>query len=172
MATINVNPIPYNPGNSATGKAYTPDTLNNYISIPGITVTADLSIPSETFVGTYTPAAGKVIDHAMGVIKSSAFSTASNTGTLDLTFTTQVFYTDNTNDINDIVTGMTINMPADFTAFSLVGPFKPVIPAGGVTAVVNALDATKIDIRVTINAFVLPSSGTATVKVRAATGTF
>lgn len=173
MATINVDPIPYNPGSAAVGTPYTPDTQNNYISIPNVSVAADLAIPTQTFVGSYTPAAtGKVISHAMGVVKTSAFSTTANVGKLDMTFETQVFYTDNTSELNEIVTGMTINMPSDFTAFNITGPFNPVIPPNGVTAVVNATDDTKIDIRVNVNAFDLATTGTASVKVRTATGTF
>lgn len=170
MANIIVNPIIFNPGAVANGTSYTPavPAVNNYITIPNVEVTADIIIPSETFDAIYTPIpeiGARTIDHAMAIIFSSSFVTSGDSGTLTLTFHSQVFFNDNTSDVQIIEASIDVIKPSDFSTFAIVGPFNPVIPLTGVVA---AIVGTTIKFSITINEVTLAISGNASVKVQVA----
>ncbi len=170
MANIIVDPIPFNPGAVANGTPYTPDARNNYITIPNLTVTADLSIPAQTFEASYTALDNtKTVSHAMAVIADSSYTSGATSGSLNLTFNAQVFYTDDTSDFEIVEASILVNKPTDFNTFAIDGSFTPVIPAGGVSAAYDTTDPTLMVISIDLEAITLGISGTASVRVRVAT---
>lgn len=134
---------------------------------------SNIIIPPQTFVARYlTSEPGKMITETSAVILSSNVEDGTNEAFITLVFLAQVYFTDDSSELQTINTSIKVVSPPDFSDFTITGDLNPFLPKANVSAAYDSTDPAYINITLTLDALTIDISGTSDVRVRVATGSF